>query len=570
MSIRAKFVALLAVFVTCGIGVTGAVLIVRNARHERDLVTQKQLLLVEHGAFAMREGLSITSRELMRLARLLQADHSDGESGPERELLRGAHTSSIFFQRIRVVDEAGRLTQVAPEESEPLGRDLSRRHWFAEAREAKGPFFEMVRRQDVFPDGIGVVVPLRHGGRFRGALQGMINLDEEQVLTPELRHTAGERGEFVLAHADRRVFHSRRDRPFVEDEWRAALGELHQQRAGWQLLRQAEGEYLYAYAPIGLGQWGLAMRWQWRDVSQDTRAQIATTIAFVLAGMLGAALLGVLAAAYLTRPLRELNLSLEERVRARTKDLEEAQSRLLEAERFAAMGRTSAAIAHELKNALNGLGMCVDLVLQDAASGTSRVRLQIRRELARLRDITESLLTFARTPRLERAPVDLHALVESALDLLADPIGENGITIERAFAAGGAPLEIVCDGHKIEGVLINLIKNAVEAMAAPPLDLNGEIPSAGAVSLRRLGIATARQGEFVEVAISDSGPGLAPQARPRLFEPFFTTKVTGTGLGLATARRVAEAHGGTLSAEDALGGGARFVLRLPVNHLRSA
>src|SRR5205085_8763968 len=108
--------------------------------------------------------------------------------------------------------------------------------------------------------------------------------------------------------------------------------------------------------------------------------------------------------------ISRLNASLEERVAARTRELEAAQARLLEVERFAAMGKTAAAIAHELRNALNGLGMCVDLVLADLPppvagarpqSAPMRVRAQIHHEIARLRDITDSLLTFARMPRIE-------------------------------------------------------------------------------------------------------------------------------------------------------------------------
>jgi signal transduction histidine kinase len=236
------------------------------------------------------------------------------------------------------------------------------------------------------------------------------------------------------------------------------------------------------------------------------------------------------------------------------------------------MGKTAAAIAHELRNALNGLGMCVDLVLADAApqpgSGSMRVRAQIHQEIARLRDVTESLLTFSRTPRLELVPADLNALVGRALDVLGEQITDAGVTVETALAGEGAPLVTVCDANKLQGVLINLIKNAVESMATRPLDLAGDGAPAPARE-RRVVIATTLEtaegapGRLV-VAVSDTGPGLPAvgEGRERLFEPFFTTKVTGTGLGLATARRIVEAHGGTLAAEDAPGGGARFVARL--------
>jgi signal transduction histidine kinase len=193
------------------------------------------------------------------------------------------------------------------------------------------------------------------------------------------------------------------------------------------------------------------------------------------------------------------------------------------------------------------------------------VRAQIHHEIARLRDVTESLLSFSRTPRIERAPTDVIALVGHALEVLAEQIADGGVVVERELPA--ASLELPCDGYKLQGVLINLMKNAVEALTTRPLDLSspdGSSRDPAATPERRLRVRARRLADGGgAVEVEDNGPGLSVAAREHLFEPFYTTKVTGTGLGLATAKRIVEAHGGTIELESAEGAGTRVRVTLP-------
>src|SRR5206468_7196657 len=160
--------------------------------------------------------------------------------------------------------------------------------------------------------------------------------------------------------------------------------------------------------------------------------------------------------------LRDAAGLLEQRVRDRTAELLATQAALVDAERFAAMGKTSAAIAHELKNALNGLGMAVDLIVEEPTnqSRLQRLRPQVAHEIARLRDVVDSLLSFSRSPRIERAPTDLALVVRRAGDLMIDLIAERGAEM---VVEAPPSLPAVCDAHKIQGVIVNLVKNAVEA-----------------------------------------------------------------------------------------------------------
>jgi len=216
----------------------------------------------------------------------------------------------------------------------------------------------------------------------------------------------------------------------------------------------------------------------------------------------------------------------------------------VEAERFAAMGKTSAAIAHELKNALNGLGMAVELILQDPANQNrvARLRAQVIDEVTRLRDVVDSLLSFSRSPRIERAPTNLAPLLARVRDQLADLVIDREVEL-RIEAPDSLPF--VCDSHKIQGVLVNLVRNSVEA---------GRI----------VRVRASADEEALSLEVADDGPGFSPDALAHLFEPFFSTKPNGTGLGLPTSRRYVEAHGGTIDFSVSTDlGGALVRVRLP-------
>jgi signal transduction histidine kinase len=336
--------------------------------------------------------------------------------------------------------------------------------------------------------------------------------------------------------------------------------------------------------------------WPWRTLTANIEQQGATLGGILLLGIVVATIAGVLLSLYLSRPLqaladgairiargervpalntprpagteeistllgafeqmeqsiqkrdhelREAAALLEQRVHDRTQELVATQAALVEAERFAAMGKTSAAIAHELKNALNGLGMAVDLIAQDPANSArvARLRPQVVGEIARLRDVVDSLLSFSRSPRIVRAPADLSAVVARAAEAVSDLVVDRDV---KLTVNAPPTLPVRCDAHKIQGVMVNLIKNAVEAGRAVTVTVG------------------AHDGEAA-IEVSDDGPGLSKEARAHLFEPFFTTKPNGTGLGLPTSRRFVEAHGGAIEVGPAGQGGAVFRVRLPID-----
>src|SRR5262249_40908301 len=139
-------------------------------------------------------------------------------------------------------------------------------------------------------------------------------------------------------------------------------------------------------------------------------------------------------------------------------------------------------------------------------------------------------------------PQDLRVLINRASEMTAELAAERGVSVELA---GDESHPLRCDGGKLQSALTNLLRNAIE-------------------SGRRVRLRLGRRDGRSLIEIEDDGPGLSEEARQHLFEPFFTTKPNGTGLGLPTAKRFVEAHGGTLEVgRSAALGGARFAIELP-------
>jgi signal transduction histidine kinase len=229
--------------------------------------------------------------------------------------------------------------------------------------------------------------------------------------------------------------------------------------------------------------------------------------------------------------------------------LSRTQQQLVRRERLAALGELSAVVAHEVRNPLAAIFNSVATIrhLIDPASPALRLVDIVGEEAARLNRMVDELLEFARPPSPSPMPVPLPRLLEDAVrGALADSQGP----VEVRWAVDTAVPPVLADERMMRQAFLNLALNAVQAM-----------PRGGTlrVGARRV---DGPQPE-VQVEISDTGSGIAPEVRERIFEPFFTTKAKGTGLGLALVKRIVESHSGRLALESQPGQGTTFRLFLP-------
>jgi len=228
------------------------------------------------------------------------------------------------------------------------------------------------------------------------------------------------------------------------------------------------------------------------------------------------------------------------------------QEQLVERERLAAIGTTAATFAHEVGNPLNSMYMVAQLLERrlakrhDLVDDTLTTPLRnLMGEIMRLTALLEEFRALARRQKLTLRPISLAVLVADLLAGEAPLYTARGITVEQVFPADLPPIS--ADGEKLKQVLLNLCKNAVEAM-----------PHGGTLTIR-----AHNSGGYVRLEVSDTGVGL-PEGVD-IFEPFITTKAQGTGLGLTIARQIVSAHKGMLTYQSRPGKGTTFTLMLPVS-----
>jgi PAS domain S-box-containing protein len=229
----------------------------------------------------------------------------------------------------------------------------------------------------------------------------------------------------------------------------------------------------------------------------------------------------------------------------------EEQLRL--AGRLVAVGELAVGVAHELNNPLAAIqGFAQLLTASDHLDKTLKKDLEtIYREAQRASKITGSLLSFARQHKPEKHLISIDEVIEKTLELRVHQMQVNNIEVVVDFAAD-LP-KTMADFSQMQQVFVNIINNAEQAM----LEAHGR---------GKLIVKTERSGEMIQIAFTDSGPGISEENLNRIFDPFFTTKEVGkgTGLGLSICYGIVQAHGGRIYAKSKLGRGATFVVEIPI------
>lgn len=232
------------------------------------------------------------------------------------------------------------------------------------------------------------------------------------------------------------------------------------------------------------------------------------------------------------------------------------------AEQEAFLARLASGLAHEIKNPLSTMAINLALLEEDwsraAAARNGEVELSprekrslkrvrtLQREVTRLEGIVEEFLRFARGGQINRAPADLAALVRETLDFVETE--DTGLGIRHHVdLAVGLPL-VMIDGVALRQAVLNLLVNARQAM-----------PGGGELLVR-----LEREGNWVALSVTDTGIGMSPEALQRCFDEYWSDKKGGTGLGLSSARRIVEEHGGAIDVTSELGRGTSFTIWLPL------
>ncbi len=233
-------------------------------------------------------------------------------------------------------------------------------------------------------------------------------------------------------------------------------------------------------------------------------------------------------------------------------ELSRAQQELVSRERLAALGELSAIVAHEVRNPLGAIFNSLATLKRSVPPNEDARELLgiVREEAERLNRMVGDLLDFSRPHEVRRRPTSLAGVIEGALNAVERALSTSPVKL-RSDVPDELPRAPV-DAQLIHQALVNLVMNAIQAL-----------PNGGTVTIHAR-TEPKEAPRFLRLEVEDDGPGIPQELADRVFQPFFTTRASGSGLGLAVVKRIAEAHGAELTLESPAGRGASFVLALPL------
>jgi two-component system sensor histidine kinase HydH len=330
--------------------------------------------------------------------------------------------------------------------------------------------------------------------------------------------------------------------------------------SGWHREQIAEMEKLCAFTPIRFDKglirgvtevadpkhnlWGVAVVAPVNEVAgsvgQVMHQELFLVVVFFLALLTGAIALMAVTLNWNKVLAREVDL--------KTEELLESQKRLVKSERFAAIGEAASYVSHEIKNPLMVIG---GLARQVARQLTDHPVLQeklqvIQNEVQRLENFLGDLRDFTRPALPAKQEINLNALIQEVDALMEGEAKSKGVLLEEKLDQQLPTLK--ADPNQLKQVLLNLIKNAFEALEA-----------GGRVTL-----TTGREDRQVWFSVQDNGPGMTPEVLEKIFNPFFTTKEKGTGLGLAVIHKIIADHQGVIIVESQPREGTTVTVKLPL------
>lgn len=279
-----------------------------------------------------------------------------------------------------------------------------------------------------------------------------------------------------------------------------------------------------------------------------------------------------------TDRLQGAHQTLQAEVRRLNHELRETNEQLRRSRQLAALGQMAAGIAHEIRNPLGSIRLYASMLAEDLTDrpDSNRLATQIARAVRDLDAVVGDVLNFAREMKIRPAQTEVSALIDQAIEACQGLLHDSPVELRRDSAAESRLPTIDIDAILINQALVNLMRNAIEAMeGCGTLTLSASLDTAGEPASTP-DIDGANEPFFercwIHIVVDDTGPGIPEEIAERIFNPFFTTRHTGTGLGLAIVHRIVDAHGGEIHIGRNTEGGASITLRLPValNHAAQA
>lgn len=555
---------------------------------------ERQLSLVSGIAETMEAEFQRARKETEKLA--LLPEFTSLEKARMDATIRVANAANAFFDYFFVTDAEGRWLSY-PTQPQLLGKAILPENmaWVRATIEGNQSYILDAHKSQIGSYVTGVASPIRGPeGNPVGLVRGVISLSEGDILFSLIKGVgAGTGSHCVLMDRGGAILASSRGLSDSTREAEAAFPSLELLRAASRGSRKSfvvedEGQkWLATLASVPSADWtvaigqplGMVLTNAWKLAFGSAALFLAAILLSLMAirfpigrslssleTLLGAMRRGIAPypgsikggdeVAGLAREIGQLYAALAESKRHAL----ESEARVARLKRFEDLGILAAGIAHNFRNILQGIGASAELC-QPELTGTEEGRS------ARLRDIgsmvaqgsalATSLMRLGKGQASGRSIIDLKLLVSDLSDMFAH--SHPGLRL--AFSAPPEAIMVEADQGALHQVFLNLLLNAAQAM-----EEHGEVGVELSRTVRPEGLGSAaRDGEpWIQVSIKDSGPGIEAELINRIFEPFFTRKAGGTGLGLSSAFRIVQDHGGLLTCASEPGRGATFSVCLPL------
>jgi signal transduction histidine kinase len=474
------------------------------------------------------------------------------------------------IRAVLLLDRNGRIV-LSTDERTQIGADYSSRSYFTHQRDAtprgrhvSDPFLGVITHSWSFAVSEAIT---DRDGRFAGVLAAIIDVEYFNRLYRSL--DVGDNG-FVALLNRRGVLvtrvppppeHFYGTRPYDLDGMLESV-ERDGRYAGWWSSSALPDSRLISAAPVPeaplivlVGAPEATVLAPWRTEAMRVVVRTLLTSAVMLA-------LLALTARELTRRA-EADARIQENRRLAEAEQERLQKRLRQAEKMEAVGRLAGGIAHDFNNNLGGIIGYGEMLLENAAEGSAEQRYARNLMIAanRARDLVDQILTYSRSQRVARGPIEIGRIVRETLDVIRGSLSGE-IVLDLALPE--APLVVIGNATQLHQVVMNLCTNAIHSMGS-----EGKL----AVCLQAIDLErelafthdTLAPGRYVKLVVSDTGAGMDGATLARIFEPFFTTKEVGrgTGLGLSLVYGIVADSGGAIHVTSELGRGSTFQIYLP-------